>query len=160
MVQLDALTAEYGLMIRAIEMLHALGVLEAEFVGHRILVLILKIEIAFCQLLVLLDDLVQDVDIQRQALRRVQVLYQLAAYWTANAILMMQLTNAVGAERVPTVHKDPGDALAHVVLEPAKLADVEATRLVIQCDDVHLLLYSYCSIAIVHYLAVVHIFLI
>lgn len=57
-IQLDALTTEYRLMIRTIEMLYAFGVLQAELVRHRVLVFVLKIKIALCQLLVFLDDLV------------------------------------------------------------------------------------------------------
>lgn len=51
---------------------------------------------------------------------------------------MMQLTNAVCAQGVSTVDEYPRDALAHVVLESAELADVEASRLVIQLNHVDL----------------------
>ena len=44
---------------------------------------------------------------------------------------MMQLTDAVGAERVPAVYQDARNTLAHIVLEATELTDVEAARLVI-----------------------------
>ena len=50
---------------------------------------------------------------------------------------MVQLLDAVGAEGVAAMNKDTGDALANVVLEAAKLADVEAARLVVQVHDIH-----------------------
>lgn len=43
----------------------------------------------------------------------------------------MQLLNAVGAQSVAAVDEDAWDALANVVLQRAKLADVEAARLIV-----------------------------
>ena len=44
---------------------------------------------------------------------------------------MVQLLNAVGAECVPTVDQYARDALAHVILEGAELANVQAARLIV-----------------------------
>ena len=45
---------------------------------------------------------------------------------------MVQLLDAASAERVPTVHQDARDSLAHIVLHGTELADVQAARLVVQ----------------------------
>ena len=44
----------------------------------------------------------------------------------------MELLDAAGAKGVAAVHQDARDALAHIVLHPAELADVQAARLVIE----------------------------
>lgn len=54
-VQLYALTAEYRLVVRAVKMLHTLWVLKAKLISHRVLILLFKIKVAFCELFVLLD---------------------------------------------------------------------------------------------------------
>ena len=47
----------------------------------------------------------------------------------------MEFWDAVGAERVTAVNKDSRDTLSYVVFEAAELADVKATRLVVELDD-------------------------
>lgn len=54
----------------------------------------------------------------------------------------MKLLDATSAEGVAAVHKDPGDAFAHVVLEPAELADVETPRPIVQVHDIHHFIYK------------------
>ena len=48
--------------------------------------------------------------------------------------------NATGAEGVSAVHEDARDALAHVVAEAAKLANVQAARGVVEGEDLGRLL--------------------
>ena len=112
--------------------------LQAKLVSHGAFILIVEIEVAVSQLLVLFDDFVEDVDVQWQSLRRIELLYQLTADGAANTVLMMEFADAVGTESVPTVNQDSGNALADVVFEAAELADVEATRLVVQLNNVDL----------------------
>lgn len=52
---------------------------------------------------------------------------------------MVQLANAIRAQGVPAVDQNTRDPFSDVVLEATKLADVKATRLVIELDNIHLL---------------------
>lgn len=133
--QLNALPTEDRLVRRTIKVLHPVGMLLTQLAIQLLLRLLLKIESSLRQYWVLLDNLIQDVDVEGEALGRLQILDQLAADWAADAVLVVQLHDASSAESVPTMDKDPGDALANVVLERAELANVEATRLIVEIHD-------------------------
>ena len=141
--QLNALSAKDRLMIRAIEVLDAVRMISAKLVLHghfsflEAASLILKVEVACGEHLIFFDDLVENVNVEREALRRVQLFDQLATDGAAHAVLMVQFTDAVGAQRVTTMNEDAGNALAHVVLEAAELADVETARLIVKLHDIH-----------------------
>ena len=124
--RLDALPAENVKMIRAVEVLDALWVNFAELVGEAIFILILKVEARRRQNRVLFHNFVQNVDVQRQALCAFEVLDKLAADRASDAVLMVQLLNAVRAEGVPAVDQDARDALSNIVLETAELANIQA----------------------------------
>ena len=51
---------------------------------------------------------------------------------------MVKFTNAVGAKSVSAVNQDSGNTLSNVVLETTELANVEASWLVVQLDNIHL----------------------
>ena len=130
----DALAAEYGQVIRAVEVLDSLRVLLAQLLGEGVLVLVspgapslFEVEVGLRENRVLLDDLVEDVDVEGEALRTLELLDEFAADGAPHAVVMVQVLNARGAQGVPTVHQDAGDALSHVVAQPAELADVQAT---------------------------------
>lgn len=89
MILLDALTAKDCFVVRAIKVLHTLRMLAAKLVLHALFVLVVEIEVTIRKLFVFLNYLVQNVDIQWQALCRVQVLNQLAANGAAYSILVM-----------------------------------------------------------------------
>lgn len=50
---------------------------------------------------------------------------------------MVELLDAVGAKGVSAMDQNAWDALANVVLEAAKLADIKTTRLIVQVHYVH-----------------------
>jgi hypothetical protein len=50
---------------------------------------------------------------------------------------VVQLRDAARAEGVPAVDQYAWNAFADVILEPAELANVESTRLIIKVHDVH-----------------------
>ena len=104
MVLLDALPAEYGLMVGAKEVHHSVRMQRAELLFHALLVVLVKIEVALRQLLVFLHNLVQDVDVERQSLGRVKILYQFSANGAPHSILVVQLGDAAGAKRVAAVN--------------------------------------------------------
>eukprot|EP00354_Favella_ehrenbergii_P000882 CAMPEP_0170464500 /NCGR_PEP_ID=MMETSP0123-20130129/9204_1 /TAXON_ID=182087 /ORGANISM="Favella ehrenbergii, Strain Fehren 1" /LENGTH=247 /DNA_ID=CAMNT_0010730179 /DNA_START=573 /DNA_END=1314 /DNA_ORIENTATION=- len=139
---LDALAAKDVEVVRAVEVLDALGVLLAELLGEALLVFVLEVKAGAREDRVLLDDLVEDVDVERQTLCTLELLDELAADGAPHAVLMVQLLNAVRAEGVAAVDQDARDALAHVVLESAELTDVQPARLIIQIHqvDAHCLL--------------------
>ena len=128
----DTLTAENVQMVGAVEMLDALWMLLTELFSEAVLVLILEIKAGASQDGILLDDLVQDVDVEWQSLSALELLDELTADWASHTILVMELLDAVGAKGVPAVHQDARDALAHIVLHRAELANVQAARLVIE----------------------------
>ena len=101
---LDALPAEDGLVAAAVEVLDAVWVLLAELVRHLFFVVFVELELTGRQLLVLLDYLVQNVDVQRQAFGALKVLDQLATDGATHAVVVVQLRNAAGAQRVAAVH--------------------------------------------------------
>ncbi len=74
-MQTDALAAEYSQVVAAVEVLHSLWVLLAQFLLERVLVLVsasstslFKIEIRLGQNRVLFDDFVQNVDVEWESL--------------------------------------------------------------------------------------------
>ena len=138
--RLDTLATEDVQMVTAVEVLDALGMLLAKLLRQAFLILILEVEARACQDWVLLDNLVQNVDVEGESLSTLELLDELAADGAADAVFVMQLLDAVGAESVPAVHKYARDALSHVVLEPTELTDVQSARLVVKVhkiDDAH-----------------------
>ena len=135
-MQLDALAAEDGQVVGAVEVLDALWMLLAQLLAETLLVLVVEVKARLREDVVLLDHLVQDVDVEGESLGTLQVLDELAADGAPDAVLVVQLLDAGGAEGVAAVHEDARDALAHVVLESAELADIQAARLVVQIHDV------------------------
>jgi len=133
--QFNALATENGQVVGAVEVLHSLRVLLAKLLAETLVILIFKAEGCLGKDGVFLHNFVQDVDVEGQTLCTFELLDQLAADGAAHAVLVVQLLNAVGAQGVAAVHQYARNALAHVVLEGAKLADVETTRLVVEVHD-------------------------
>ena len=118
----DALAAEYSEVIRAVEVLDALGVLLAQLLSEGVLVLLsagatglLKVEVGLRENRVLLYDLIEDVDVKGEALRTLQLLHQLAADGAPHTVVVVQVLDTGGAQGVPAVHQDAGNTLSHVV---------------------------------------------
>ncbi len=139
MVQADALAAEHSQVVRAVEVLHAVRVLPAQLLLQRRLLLLVaclfKVKVRLRENGVFLDYLVKDVDVQGQSFGALELLHELAADGAAHAVVVVQRLDARSAERVAAVHQDTGNPLAHIVLEPAELADVETPRVVVQVQD-------------------------
>ena len=131
MKRLDTLSAENVQMVRAVEVLDTFRMYLAELLRKALFVLILKVETCARQDRVFLDDFVQDVNVQRKALGAFQPLDQLAADGASHSVLVVQLLDAVRAQSMAAVDQYARDALTHVVLECAELADVEAAGLVV-----------------------------
>ena len=136
--RLDALAAEDVEVVGAVEVLDALRVLLAELLGQTLLILVLEVEARARQDRVLLDHLVQDVNVEGQPLSTLQLLDQLAADGASDAVLVVQLLDAVRAQSVAAVNQDARDALSHVVLERAELANVKPAGLVVEVHQVDL----------------------
>ena len=138
MVLLDALSAEDSQVVGTVEVLDPLLVLVAHLLLKGVLIILVQVEVSFRQDGVLLDHLVENVDIEGQSLRTLQLLDQLPANGASHTVLVMQLLDAIGAQGVATMNKDAGDSLAHVVLQSAELTDVKASGLIVQIHYVHL----------------------
>ena len=122
---LDALTAEYVQVVRAVEVLDTLWVLLTELLRQALLVLILKVKAGTRQNRVFLYHFVENVDVEGQSLRAFQLFDEFAADGTAHPILVMQLLNAVRAQSMATVDQNAWDSFSNVVLERTELANVE-----------------------------------
>ena len=135
-VLLDALAAEDGVVVRAVEVADALLVLLTQFLLQCVFIFIFEIKVRLLQDGILLHNFEKNVDVQRQTLRTFQLLHKFAAHGASHPILVVQLSDAGGAERVPAMNQYTRDALADVVLQSAVGADIEPARLVIQVHDI------------------------
>ena len=131
MKRLDTLPAENIQVVGAVKMFDALRMNLAQLLREALLIFVLKVEASACQNRILLHNFVKDIDVEGQTLSTLQILDQLATDRAPHTIFVMQLRDAVRAEGVPTVDQDARNTLANVVLEPAELADVKTTRLVV-----------------------------
>ena len=131
----DALAAEDGRVVGAVEVLHSVGMLLAQLLAQTLFVVVVEVKACGRQNLVLFNHLVQNVDVERQTFGAFEIFDELAAYGAANTVLVVELLNAVGAKGVSAVHEDARDPLSDVVLESAELANVEPTRLVVHIHD-------------------------
>jgi hypothetical protein len=142
-MQSDALAAKDGQMIRAVEVLHSLGMLSAELLLESSISVfflsctagLFKVEVGLGEDGIFLHDLVKDVDIQGETLRALQLLDEFAANRASHAVVVVQGLDARGAQSVATVDQDARDALSYIVAEAAKLANVKAARTVVQVED-------------------------
>ena len=132
MIRLDTLPAENREMIRAIKMLDSLRMLLAKLITQSFLILIIKVKISLLKNRIFLNNLIENVYVQRKSLCTFQLLDQLPTNWASNSIFVMELLNAASAERMSTVNQYARDSLPNVILEPTELANVELPGLVVQ----------------------------
>jgi len=78
-----------------------------------------------------LHHLIEYIYVEGQPFHGVQVLEELAADGAADPGTVVELGETLRAECVAAVDEDAGDALAHVVLEAAEVAEVELALLVV-----------------------------
>lgn len=97
---LDTLPAENGLMIRAVEVLNSLLMFIAQFLLKVVFIFLFKVECCFAQDLVFFDNFIEDIDIERESLRTLQLLDKLSADGASDSVLVVELLDAVGAESV------------------------------------------------------------
>ena len=121
---LDALATEDVQVIAAVEVLDALGVLLAKLLRQALLILVLEVKACAGQDRVLLHYFVQNIDVEGETLSTLELLDELTADGASDAVFVVQLLDAVSAKGVPAVHKYARDALSHVVLQSAELANV------------------------------------
>ena len=98
-MQADAFPAENSEMIAAIEMLHAFRVLDTQLVLKCLIVFLcgaafFEIEISLGENGVLLDHLIEDVDVEGQALGRFKLLHKLAADGAPHSVVVVESLDA------------------------------------------------------------------
>ena len=125
MVQFDALTTKNSKVVRAVKVFHSLWVFLTQILGQLLVFLGFKIETSLGQYRVFLNNFIQDVDVEWKALWTVELLHKLPANGASHAVFMVKLVDAVSAKSVTAVHQNARNAFANIVLECAKLADVE-----------------------------------
>ncbi len=117
-------------------MLDSLWVDLAKFLLKAILVFVLKVKAGAGEDRILFDYLIQNVDVERKTLSTFKLLDELATDGAADTVFVVQLLDAVGAQGVAAVDQYARNSFAHVVLEAAKLADIESARLIVQIHQV------------------------
>ena len=120
MVTLDTLTTEHGLMVRTIEVLQSLRVCAADEV-----LFVTVIEVDGFEDWIILCHLVEHVDIEWKSLNIIEALQQLPADRAADALSMVQLSQALSAESVSTVYEYTRNAFANVVSQSTEMTEVK-----------------------------------
>jgi hypothetical protein len=131
-VFLDALPAEDRVVIGAVEVLHPVVVTFADQTLDALLVL----EVDVSQNGVSLHDLIQDIEVEGQLVHRLDLLDQFATDGASDSEVVVEGVQTFSAEGVATVHQYPRDALAHVELQSAVVAVVQASGVVISLHHV------------------------
>ena len=131
MVLLDALSAKHSQVVRAVEVLHSGIVFFAQQTVNALLVL----EVDVAQNAVAFHDLVQNVKVKGKLVDAFNLLHQLATDWAAHSEVVVQAVQTLRAERVAAVDQDTWNALAHVELFSAIVAEIEAPALVVALDE-------------------------
>ena len=128
----DAFAAEDGLMIRTIEVLHALIVPLTEQALDTLF--IFKVDVA--QDRISLYYLVQYIEVKWQLVDGLDLLDQLEADGTSASEILVQASQTFSAESMAAMHEYARNLLAHIELVAAIIAKVEATRLIISLNNV------------------------
>ncbi len=97
-------------------MLDSLRVLLAKFLLKAVLVFVLKVKAGAGEDGILFDNLIQNVDVEGKPLSTFKLLDELATDGAADAVFVVQLLDAVGAQGVAAVDQYAGNSFAHVVL--------------------------------------------
>ena len=108
-----------------------------ELLTESLFIFIFEVERGLVEDWILLNDLVENVNVQRKSLCAFKLLDQFSANRASHSIFVVQLLDAVRAESMSAVNQYAWDTFTNVVLERAELADIELTRLVIQIHDVN-----------------------
>ena len=95
---------------------------------------LLVFEVNVPQNTIAFDNFVQDIEIQRQFVDAFDLLHQFATDGAPDAVVMVELLEALGAEGMAAVNEYPGNSFSHVELISAIVAKVEASDLVVGLD--------------------------
>eukprot|EP00354_Favella_ehrenbergii_P000891 CAMPEP_0170465598 /NCGR_PEP_ID=MMETSP0123-20130129/9887_1 /TAXON_ID=182087 /ORGANISM="Favella ehrenbergii, Strain Fehren 1" /LENGTH=151 /DNA_ID=CAMNT_0010731545 /DNA_START=1843 /DNA_END=2298 /DNA_ORIENTATION=+ len=83
---------------------------------------------------VLRDDLVEDVEVEGELVDGLDVLEKFAAHGAPDAPIAQKVAQTRGAEGMSAAYNDARNALAHIEFEPAEVAQVQATLLIVRLD--------------------------
>ena len=108
-----------------------------ELLTESLFIFIFEVERGLVEDWILLNDLVENVNVQRKSLCAFKLLDQFSANRASHSILVVQLLDAVRAESMSAVNQYAWNTFTNVVLERAELAYIELARLVIQIHDVN-----------------------
>ena len=97
-------------------MLDSLRMLLAKFLLKAVLVFVLEVKAGTSEDGILFDNLIQNVDVEGKPLSAFKLLDELATDGAADAVFVVQLLDAVGAQGVAAVDQYAGNSFAHVVL--------------------------------------------
>ena len=126
MIQLNALSAEDGFVIRAIEVLDPFTMIVAELSDHALLVFFVEVKVAVCEFRVFFDNFVEDVNVKGKSFCTFKLFNQFSANWASNAIFVMKFGDTISTKSMSTVHENSGNPFANVIFKPTKLTNIEA----------------------------------
>ena len=104
-------------------MLHPLIVLVAEEAFNAVFIF----EIQISEDAVPLDDLIEDIEVQRQLINALHLLNKLSANRASHPEIMVENLEALCAKSVATVNKDAWNSFANVEVLSAVIAEVKPT---------------------------------
>lgn len=113
-------------------MLHSLVMLVAQQTLYTIL--IFKIDIS--QDVVTLHNLVKDIEVQRQLINALNLFNKLPTYWAADSKVMVEHREALSAESVSTVDKNPRNFLPDIELFTAIVAKIKPSCFIVSLEQV------------------------
>ena len=116
-------------MVRAVEVHNAVFMLAAQFRCH--LLIVVKVEFNGTQDVVFLDDLVQNIHVERQPLNGFEILNEFVAQRASDSVVSLQLRQAVRAEGVSTVYQNSRDTFSNVILQSAELTKIETSCFIV-----------------------------
>ena len=116
-------------------MFDSLRMFAAELAHHGVFIFLVEIEVAIAKLGVFFDNFVKNVDVERKSLGAFELLDKFATDWASNTIFVMELGDAIGTKRVPTVNQNPRNSLPNIIFKTTKLTNIESSGLVVKLHD-------------------------
>ena len=113
-----------------------------ELLTESLFIFIFEVERGLVEDWILLNDLVENVNVQRKSLCAFKLLDQFSANRASHSIFVVQLLDAVRAESMSAVNQYAWVTFTNVVLESTERADVELAGLIVQIHDVDVHLSS------------------
>ena len=95
------------------------------------MLVVVKVKFNGTENVILLNDFVQNVHVQRKAFYGFQIFDKFVAKWASNSVVLLEFGQTISAESVAAVDQNSWNALANVVLQCAELTKVKASCFIV-----------------------------